>query len=486
MKLSKHLWFALILALVLASCQAAPAPVAVEEPAAIPEATQAAAPEPMLILIGQNGEKAITQEELLALPQVEGQAGMKSSTGKIFPPAAFKGVLLTDLLKLVDGADPSLAVQVEAQDGYTMTFSYEQLEKGTFITYDPATGDEISDAGPLQAILAYEMDGSPLNEQQDGKLRLVVISEKPNQVVDGHWSVKFVTKLTVKPLTADWALKLQGAIEDTIDRGSFESCSTGKCHQASWQDDKAQTWTGVPLYLLVGRVDDENKHNDDAYNHAIAEVGYSVDVVATDGYTVTFDSKRLLDNPNIMVAYAVNDNPLSDKDFPLKLVGSDLAKNEMVGMIDKIVLHIVSESTPVQVEPAATEPAAPETPVEAPVSDGNKIAIAGKLDKPLELTRTDLVSLGAGKVTVEHPKKGPQEVEGISIKSLLENSQVQASGKKVVLIASDGYAMELSLETVMGCDLCVVAFDSNDSFKSVMSGMDTAYWVKDLVKIEVR
>ena len=159
-------------------------------------------------------------------------------------------------------------------------------------------------------------------------------------MTDGHWSVKWVTKLEVKSLGEEWSLHLEGAITEDMDRATFESGASPNCHGVTWTDDKAQDWVGIPLWLLVGRVDDEIKHEGPAFNDALADAGYTVDVVASDGYTVTFDSARVKRNNNIIVAYQVNGNPLPDKYFPLRLVGSDLQKNEMVGMIAKIVVHV--------------------------------------------------------------------------------------------------------------------------------------------------
>ena len=293
-----------------------------------------------LTIQGAETQKELDMAAIKSLPAIEGQAGFKSSTGAITIPALYKGVLLTDLLKQVGGDDPSLAVEVEAEDGYSMTFTYDQIANGAFIMYDPATGEETTKAGPVQVILAYEFDGKPLNQETDGHMRLMVISKEANQVVDGHWTTKFVKKLTVKPIIEEWVLEMQGAIQYTVDRGSFESCSTTKCHQASWQDTDAQVYVGVPLYMLVGEVDDENKHDKGGYNAALAQAGYTIDLIAKDGYTVTFDSKVIDGNQNIIVAYTANDNPLSDKDFPLKLVGPDLTKKQMIGGIAKIVLHL--------------------------------------------------------------------------------------------------------------------------------------------------
>ena len=210
-----------------------------------------------------------------ALPAVEGQAGIKSSTGKITPPVLFKGVSLLTLIDQVGGLGADMGVEIEAEDGYIMTFSGDQLANGAFIAYDPATGDELKSVDPLTVIVAYEMDGQPLDEQRDGKLRLAIISEKNNQVTDGHWSIKWVRRVTLKSMAEDWVLELQGAIDDPVDRGSYESCSASGCHGSTWTDTKAQEWSGTPLWIIVGRVDDEFKHGSDVqpYNRELAEAG---------------------------------------------------------------------------------------------------------------------------------------------------------------------------------------------------------------------
>jgi hypothetical protein len=48
---------------------------------------------------------------------------------------------------------------------------------------------------------------------------------------------------------------------------------------------------------------------------------------------------RIKQNNNILVFHLMDDKPLENKYFPLRLVGSDLQKNEMVGQIVKITLR---------------------------------------------------------------------------------------------------------------------------------------------------
>ncbi len=151
--------------------------------------------------------------------------------------------------------------------------------------------------------LAYESDGKPLDKESDGDLRLGVISQKNNQVVDGHWAVKWINKIEIRSVAEEWNLTVKGAITDVVDRGSFESCSAPSCHGRSWRDESGQEWTGTPLYYIVGRGDDAIKHDVPAFNQMLAEKGYKVEVVAADGYKVTLDSQRLNHDPNIILAY---------------------------------------------------------------------------------------------------------------------------------------------------------------------------------------
>lgn len=486
----------LLLLVLLAGCSQAPAPSTQSsaEPTQATEPVSAEAPaETVLTVTGPTGEMTYTLAEIKAMQAVSGQAGLKSSTGKIFPPAEFTGVLLSDVLKAVGGDDPAMAVEVEAKDGYSMTYTYEQIAKGAYITYDPATGDEETVIDPLQTILAYASEGKDLDPEQDGYLRLMVISPKNNQVVDGHWTTKFVVKLTVKPLVEEWKLDMEGAIKYSVDRGSFESCATTKCHQATWQDDHSQVWTGVPLYLMLGEVDDEIKHDDNAYNKDLAAAGYTIDIIAADGYTVTLDSKKVDGNKEILVAYTMNDNPLTDKDFPLKLVGAGLEKKEMVGGIAKIVLHI--DAIQADTAPEATEAPTVEPTVEAPAAEepaadaatGASLEFSGMVTTPLTWTMDDLKAMEVVKVTVDGPKEGKKtNAEGVRLSVLLDLVGPKDSAKTLVIKASDGYLAEVPLDKVKTCADCMVAFDKDGTLKAVMPGFDSGNWVKQLASLSLK
>ena len=78
----------------------------------------------------------------------------------------------------------------------------------------------------------------------------------------------------MKAIVQEWTLMLKGKLTEEMDRATFESGSAEGCHGQEWTDAEGNMWTGIPLYLLVGRVDDDIAHEGPAYNRDLAEAGY--------------------------------------------------------------------------------------------------------------------------------------------------------------------------------------------------------------------
>ena len=294
----------------------------------------------VLEVTSATGTKSFTLDDLKAMPAVDAFGGIKNSAGNITPPVEYKGVAVTELLKTVGGLPAGTGVSFIAKDGYEMTMSAEQVQNGKFVTYDVSTGDEIKVTDSIQLVLAYENQGKPLNADQEGAVRLAILTAKGNEVTDGHWWVKWVTKVDVKALAADWSLALSGAIQDKVDRGTFDSCAAPNCHGVTWKDDKAVAWTGVPLYYLAGRVDDQTKHGFRAFNSDLAAKGYKIEVVGAGGNTVSLDSSAVAGSKDYIVAYKMEGNVLGGTDAPLRLVGPGLKADQSVGGIKEIRLLI--------------------------------------------------------------------------------------------------------------------------------------------------
>jgi hypothetical protein len=485
------------LAFFLSACVTpSPATVPTVVPTSAPAPTTKAptvAPAPIVLkLDGLSSSKSLTLDDVKALPVSQGWAGIKSSTGKITVPEQYKGVSLQALAQVVGGMGPDSGINLTAKDGYAMTISYDQITKSDFITYDPGTGDEIKITEPLTVIIAYERSGKPLDEATEGPLKLVVITAKNNQVVDGHWAVKWVKQIAVKALAQEWTLPLGGAITETMDRGTFQSCAAASCHGKTWTDATGQVWSGVPLWLLAGRVDDETKHGDGAYNQKAADQGYQVHVVAVDGFKVALDSARVNRNNNILVAYLVNNNPLDEKNFPLRLVGSDLKSNEMVGRIAKINLMMTTTMTttaPTATDPKPTDvpkPTVPATPATSASSSGVALTITGAVSNEQKLTLDALKAMQIVTLNLEHPKTGKQDYQGVRLNALLNLANVKDTATNISMTSSDGFTAQVALMDVKKCTDCLIAFADGGKLNAAMPSMASNVWSKDVVKIEVK
>jgi DMSO/TMAO reductase YedYZ molybdopterin-dependent catalytic subunit len=209
-----------------------------------------------------------------------------------------------------------------------MTYTYEQV-MGEIATYEGTTG-------PMTMVLAYEEDGDPIPDEYGGPLRIAFVGPD-SPITDGHFWVKYITTIEILGGVSEWNLTLTGAITDVPDRSTFESCVG--CHRASWTDGNSQEWSGIPLWLLVGVVDDA--HNETAkhyFNDTVADMGYNVTVIAGDGYSKKFNSTTVARNSELILANEMDGAVLSEGIWPLKLVGPTLKKSEMVGNVVEICI----------------------------------------------------------------------------------------------------------------------------------------------------
>lgn len=294
----------------------------------------------VLTLVGEDGQKQFTMNQLEALPAYTGYAGIKSSTGVITLPAEYTGVRLGDLTDLVGGITKANGVTLVAKDGYGMTFSHAQIVDHAFTAYDPATGAEQTPDGDLTVMVAYAREGEPLGEDE-GPLRLMVGTPEPGgQVVDGHWSVKWIERIAVTKASAEWKVQLQGAVPGKMDKPDYVNCASPGCHGSGWIEDDGTRWEGIPLYLVAGTIDDKKRHGEGAYDAAAARKGYDIVIETATGEVVTIDSRDIAGRDDIVLAGKVDGGELPEEYFPLRLVGPGLSEAQMPGGIARIVVRV--------------------------------------------------------------------------------------------------------------------------------------------------
>ncbi|MGI9952713.1 S-layer homology domain-containing protein [Moorellaceae bacterium AZ2] len=285
-----------------------------------------------LTLIGQKTQ-TFTLDQIKALPSYTARGAFKKSSGAIVGPYEYTGVKITDLADLVGGIASS-GIKVTSLDGYSMSYTYDQIN-GKLTTYNPKTGDEEPATGPIVMIVAYEENGSPIPLEEGGPLRIAFVGQEA-PVTDGHFWVKQINQIEILGGVEEWQLELVGAITETMDRSTFESGAG--CHRTVYLDENGNEWSGIPLWMLVGRVDDGDSHD---FNDDVASAGYDVTVVAADGYCKTFSSQVVTRNNDIIVANEVNGRPLTAAEgWPLRLTGSALQKAENVKNVVKITVSV--------------------------------------------------------------------------------------------------------------------------------------------------
>jgi len=316
------------LLLILGSCagtqSAATAPTSVQAPGG-----------PALIIVKNDKTKSYTLDEIKGSPPTEGWGGLMTSAGSISGVFKQKGLSLVDLLGTVGGVSEGEAVRIEAKDGYAMTFSSRQLIEGDFTTFDCSSGKEVPHE-KLTVIVSYEEDGKPI-DPRIGPLRLAILGDK-TQVTEGHWWIKWVTKVEVVSVFKTWSLPLTGVVRVDIVSASFQSCSAPKCHGITWQDKSGRRWEGVALWRLVGKVDDGITTRGDVFEDALADKGYEVRLTTADGSTRAFTSAAVKRNNDLLIAYQMDGLPLADNYWPLRLVGPGVPVESQIGRITRLDL----------------------------------------------------------------------------------------------------------------------------------------------------
>ena len=319
--------------------------------AASPGASQARGAEQVVLTVSGNGQtKTFTMAELQALPHYSGWFGFVNSAGTVYAPETVTGVTLDDVLASIDGMTTLDACDVTASDNYGMTYTYDQIVNKNGVQLYNATTKEPEDAkAPWTFAIVWEQNGAPLPNDV-GPLRLVVAQEtNVNQIADGHLMVKWVSKVTLRGSVAEWKVKMFGLKRKngtrqtyTLDRVSYDSCAAPGCHGFSWVNPATtKTWSGVPLFLCVGKVDGGAGHDSyGAYNEALALRGYRVKLVAANGRYAIVGSRTIRNRTNILLANKTMGSDLTARYYPLRLVGPAkyVPGSKSIGQISRIYL----------------------------------------------------------------------------------------------------------------------------------------------------
>jgi len=180
-------------------------------------------------------------------------------------------------------------------------------------------------------IVANTLNGKPLPLKTEAGKGCWPLHLKGSAVFGGQ-QVGNIARIELSGMpepSEGWTLELVGEVGDTITQEEFEeglSCA-GSGHARKWVDNEGNAWSGVPLWVLLGAVDDIESSNHWTFNNELAASGYTVEVIAEDGYSRTFDSAKIARSDDFIIANKVNGQELTDS-WPLRLVGDGVAKED--------------------------------------------------------------------------------------------------------------------------------------------------------------
>jgi hypothetical protein len=152
-------------------------------------------PPTTLTVVGWDGKVLTLHEtEIGALTSYRAYGGYRNQLGNIRGLGFYTGVPFTTLCDLVGGILPGDTVRVTASDDYYFDFTYSEVY-GSFVTWDPVTGQQVPQSQPLVPIFAYYYKDLPLT---DGPLKTAVVGPEGLVTRSVYW-VKYSVKMEVLP-----------------------------------------------------------------------------------------------------------------------------------------------------------------------------------------------------------------------------------------------------------------------------------------------
>jgi hypothetical protein len=142
-------------------------------------------------------------------------------------------------------------------------------------------------------------------------------------------------------------------------------------------------------------------------------------------------------------------------------------------------------AAPTAVPPTAIPPTA-VPPTAAPAAGTAALVITGLVDKETSFTMDELHAMDVVTLEAEHPKKGKQTNTGVRLNALLALAGPKAEAATLEFLAGDGFTGEAPMADVLACADCLIAFNESGQLKSVMPGMASNLWVKDVIKITLK
>jgi hypothetical protein len=262
-----------------------------------------------------------------------------------------------------------------------------------------------------------------------------------------------------------WMLAMLGEVGDTITQQEFEedlACPMSE-HYIEWTDISGNVWSGVPLWVLLGTVDDIELTDHWTFSDTVAAPGYTVKVTTTDGFTKTFAGTTLARNNSYIAANRMNGQPLPNSSFPLRLVGSGVTKDD--GSLDGSALEKIEQIEILELQTPPAEPSSYNLALKGKITD---VLSQAEIERGLAcpesghlVSWTQQIKDANGDVIETHEWAGMPLwflCGWVDDRQPHEFNAVQATaGYRITVKASDGYAKDFRAADVAWSNDYIVA-----------------------------
>ena len=130
-----------------------------------------------LTVVGANGQqKVLTEKDIAGLQSITGKGGSIGQGGMVKNPGTYTGVKLSDVCNLVGGITSGDTISVNCSDGYSVSFTYDQVANGKGFSMYDSSGNSATPTNPVYLILAFQYNGTNL-PSGTGPLKTMVIGQ---------------------------------------------------------------------------------------------------------------------------------------------------------------------------------------------------------------------------------------------------------------------------------------------------------------------
>lgn len=120
------------------------------------------------------------------------------------------------------------------------------------------------------------------------------------------------------------------------------------------------------------------------------------------------------------------------------------------------------------------------------VSVEGDLMVTGLVDTEMGWTEDEVRAMETMDAVGANSSGDSETYTGVSIVSLLNLAGVKNKATTLVIVADDGYSVEVALADVMACTDCILSFRTKGGFSSVLPGFPKNTGVKGVVDLQVK